>query len=93
MLVFIRLEIPRHLRGAEGAEPLSAAEGLVYYVPGFVVWKGQRIAATDLLLSIYGVVASRRVVGNVELNPPSEPEYVPLDKYIYNKEVVHIKAR
>jgi hypothetical protein len=25
-----------------------AANGLVYYVPGAVVWKGRRIAATDL---------------------------------------------
>ncbi len=66
----------RHLRGAEGAEPLSAADGLVYYVPGVVVWKGRRIAATDLLLSTYDVVASRRIVGNVELNPPSEPNHI-----------------
>jgi hypothetical protein len=51
------------------------ANGLVYYVPGVVVWKGRRIAAPDLLLSIYGVVIGRRVVGNVELNLPSEPEY------------------
>ncbi len=76
VLVFIRREISRHLRGAEGAEPLSAANGLVYYVPGVVVWKGRRIAATDLLLSTYGVVAGRRVVGDVELNSPCEPEYV-----------------
>ncbi|MFZ8809466.1 MAG: hypothetical protein ACO2PN_15345 [Pyrobaculum sp.] len=55
MLVFIRREISRHLRGAEGAEPLSVAKGLVYYVPGAVVWKGRRIAATDFLLSTYGV--------------------------------------
>jgi hypothetical protein len=41
----------------------------------------------------YGVAASRRVVGNAELNPPSEPEYVLLDKYICNKEVAHIRAR
>jgi cytochrome P450 len=73
VLVFIRLEISRHLRGAEGAEPLSVAKGLVYYVPGAVVWKGRRIAATDLLLSIYSVVASRRVIGDAELNLPSEP--------------------
>jgi hypothetical protein len=39
----------------KGAEPLSAANGLVYYVPGAVVWKGRRIAATDFLLSTYGV--------------------------------------
>ncbi len=71
----------RHLRGVEGAESLSAADGLAYYVPGAVVWKGRRIAATDLLLSTYGVVAGRRVVGNAELNPPSEPQYVPLDEY------------
>ncbi len=58
MLVFIRLEIPRHLRGAE---PLSVAKGLVYYVPGAVVWKSRRIAATDFLLSTYGVVAGWRV--------------------------------
>ncbi len=76
MIVFIRREVSRHLRGAEGAMPPSAAEGLVYYVPGVVVWKGRRIAATDLLLSTYSVVASRRVEGNAELNPPSEPEYV-----------------
>ena len=40
------------------------------------VWKGRRIAATDLLLSTYGLVAGRRIVGDAELNPPSEPEYV-----------------
>ncbi len=61
-------------RGQKAPSP-SAAEGLVYYVPGVVVWKGRRIAAADLLLSTYGVVASRRVVGDAELNPPSEPEY------------------
>jgi hypothetical protein len=60
----------------EGAEPLSAAEGLVYYVPGAVVWKGRRIAATDFFLLTYGVVTSRRVVGDAELNSPSEPEHV-----------------
>ncbi len=76
MLVFIRLEISRHLHGAEGAELLSAAKGLVCYVPGAVVWKGRRIAAADLLLSTYGVVASRRVVGDAELNSPSEPNYI-----------------
>ena len=65
------------VEGSEGAEPLSAAEGLVYYVPGVVVWKGRRIAASDLLLSTYGVVvASRRVVGDAELNLPSEPNYI-----------------
>jgi hypothetical protein len=90
---YARRETPRHLRGAEGAESLSAANGLVYYVPGVVVWKGRRIAATDLLLSTYGVVASRRVVDDAELNPPSKPEYVLLDKYIYNKEAAHIRAR
>ncbi len=37
VLVFIRLETSRHLRGTEGAEPLSVAKGLVYYVPGVVV--------------------------------------------------------
>ena len=52
------------------------AKDLVYYVPGAVVWEGRRIAASDLLLSIYGVVASRRVVGDAELNPPSEPNYI-----------------
>jgi hypothetical protein len=35
------------VEGSEGAEPLSAAKGLVYYVPGTVVWKGRKIAATD----------------------------------------------
>jgi hypothetical protein len=79
------------VEGSEGAEPLSAANGLVYHVPGVVVWKGRKIAATDLLLSTYGVVASRRVEGDAEL--PCEPEYVLLDKYIYNKEVAHIRAR
>jgi hypothetical protein len=64
------------VEGSEGAEPLSAAKGLIYYVPGAVVWKGRKIAATDLLLSTYGVVASRRIVGDAELNPPSEPKYV-----------------
>jgi len=29
----------------------------------------------------------------MELNLPSEPEYVLLDKYICNKEVAHIRAR
>jgi hypothetical protein len=43
--------------------------------------------------STYGVVASRRVVDDAELNSPSEPEYVLLDKYICNKEVARIKAR
>jgi hypothetical protein len=57
------------------------------------VWKGLRIAATDFFLSTYGVVAGRRVVGDVELNSPNEPEYVLLDKYICNKEVARIKAR
>ena len=66
---------------AQKAPSSSAANGLVYYVPGAVVWKGRRIAATDLLLSAYGVVASRREVGDVELNSPSEPEYVLLDEY------------
>jgi hypothetical protein len=50
------------------------------------VWKGRRIAVSDFFLSIYGVVASRRVVGDTELNSPSEPEYVLLDEYICNKE-------
>jgi hypothetical protein len=61
---------------AQKAPSSSAAKGLIYYVPGAVVWKGRKIAATDLLLSTYGVVASRRIVGDAELNPPSEPEYV-----------------
>jgi hypothetical protein len=34
------------VEGSEGAEPLSAAKGLIYYVPGAVVWKGRKIAAT-----------------------------------------------
>jgi hypothetical protein len=61
---------------AQKAPSSSAAKGLVYYVPGVVVWKGRRIAATDLLLSTYGVAAGRRIIGDAELNPPSEPEYV-----------------
>ncbi len=69
---YTRREILHHLRGAE---PLSAANGLVYYVPGAVVWKSRRIATTDFFLSTYGVVASRRIVGDAELNPPSEPKY------------------
>ncbi len=81
------------VEGLKGAMSPSAAEGLVYYVPGVVVWKGRRIAASDFFLSTYGVVAGRRVVGDAELNPPSEPEYVPLDKYICNKEAAHIRAR
>jgi len=81
------------VEGSEGAEPLSAAKGLVYYVPGAVVWKGRRIAASDFFLSTYGVVAGRRVVGDAELNLPCEPEYVLLDKYICNNEVAHIRAR
>ncbi len=64
------------VEGSEGVEPLSAAEGLVYYVPGAVVWKGRRIAASDFFLSTYGVVASRRVVDDAELNLPSEPNYI-----------------
>ncbi len=59
----------------------SAAKGLVYYVPGAVVWKGRRIVATDFSPSTYGVLASRRVKGDAELNPPSEPEYVLSDEY------------
>jgi hypothetical protein len=55
------------------------------------VWKGRRIAATDLLLSTYGVVAGRRLVGDTELNPPSKPEYILLDKYIYNKEATRVE--
>ncbi|MFZ8840839.1 MAG: hypothetical protein ACO2PM_18375, partial [Pyrobaculum sp.] len=31
------------------------------------------------------------VVGDAELNPPSEPEYVLLDKYIYNKEETRVE--
>ncbi len=61
---------------AQKAPSPSAAKGLVYYVPGAVVWKGQGIAASDFFLSTYGVVAGWRVVGDVELNPRSEPEYV-----------------
>jgi hypothetical protein len=76
VLVFIRRVISRHLRGAEGAEPLSVAKGLVYYVPGAVVWKGRRITATDFFLSTYGVVIGRRVVGDVEPNSLREPECV-----------------
>jgi hypothetical protein len=91
-LVFIRRETPATY-AAQKAPSSSAAKGLVYYVPGAVVWKGWRTAATDLLLSTYGVVIGRRVVGDVELNLPSEPEYVLLDKYICNKEVAHIRAR
>jgi hypothetical protein len=79
VLVFIRRETLRHLRGAEGAELLRGSRLLR---PGAVVWNGRRIAAADLLLSTYGVAAGRRVVGDAELNPPSEPEYVLLDKYI-----------
>ena len=81
------------VEGSEGAEPLSVARCLVYYVPGVVVWKGRRIAALDFFLSTYGVVIGRRVVGDAELNPPSEPEHVLLDKYICNKEVAHIETR
>jgi hypothetical protein len=81
------------VEGAEGAELLSAAKGLIYYVPGVVVWKGRRIAASDFFLSTYGVVAGRRIVGDAELNLPCKPEYVLLDKYICNKEVAHIETR
>ncbi|MFZ8841849.1 MAG: hypothetical protein ACO2PM_23585 [Pyrobaculum sp.] len=81
------------VEGSEGAKPLSVAKGLVYYVPGAVVWKGRGIAASDFFLSTYGVVIGRRVVGDVELNLPCEPEYVLLDKYICNKEETRIKAR
>jgi hypothetical protein len=77
VLVFIRLEISRHLRGG-GVRRRRALPrpGLVYYGPGAVVWKGRRIAATDLLLSIYSVVAGWRIVGDAELNLPSEPNYI-----------------
>jgi hypothetical protein len=78
---------------AQKAPSSSAAKGLVYYVPGAVVWKGRRIATSDFFLSTYGLVASRRVVGDTELNLPCEPEYVLLDKYICNKEVAHTRAR
>jgi hypothetical protein len=56
------------VEGSEGAEPLSAAKGLIYYVPGAVVWKGRRTAATDLLLPIYSLVAGWRIVSDAELN-------------------------
>jgi hypothetical protein len=67
----------RHLAtyAAQKAPSSSAAKGLVYYVPGAVVWKG-RIAASDFSPSTYGVVAGRRVVGDAELNPPSKPNYI-----------------
>jgi hypothetical protein len=52
------------------------ANGLVYYVPGVVVWKSRRIAASDFFLSTYGVVTGRRVVGDAELNLSSEPNYI-----------------
>jgi len=55
------------------------------------VWKGRRTAASDFFLSTYGVVIGRRVVGDAELNPPSEPEYILLDKYIYNKEETRVE--
>jgi hypothetical protein len=42
---------------------------------------------------LYSVVAGRRVVGDVELNLPCEPEYVLLDKYICNKEETRIETR
>ncbi len=42
---------------------------------------------------LYSVVASRRVVGDAELNAPSEPEYILLDKYICNKEETRIETR
>jgi hypothetical protein len=37
---------------------------------------GRRTAASDFFLSTYGVVIGRRVVGDVELNSPSEPNYI-----------------
>jgi len=43
--------------------------------------RGRGIAASDFFLSTYGVVIGRRVVGDVELNLPCEPEYVLLDEY------------
>lgn len=52
---------------------------------------GRRTAASDFFLSTYGVVIGRRVVGDAELNPPSEPEYILLDKYIYNKEETRVE--
>jgi hypothetical protein len=71
----------------------SAAKGLVYYVPGAVVWKSRRIAATNLLQSTYDVVASRRVVGDAELNPPQRAELHPPNKHIHHKETAHIETR
>ncbi len=75
MLIFIRRETPATY-AAQKTPSSSAANGLVYYVPGVVAWKGRRIAATDFFQSTYGVVASRRLVGDAELNPPSKPKYV-----------------
>ena len=68
----------------------SAAKGLVYYVTP--LYGGRGIASSDFFLSTCGVVIGRRVVGDVELNSPSEPEYVLLDKYICNKEETRIEA-
>jgi hypothetical protein len=78
------------VEGSEGAELLSAANGLVYYVAPLCGGRG--IASSDFFLSTCGVVIGRRVVGDVELNSPSEPEYVLLDEYICNEEETRIEA-
>jgi len=47
----------------------------------------------DFFLSTHGVVTGRRVVGDAELNLPSEPEYIQPSKHIYNKEVARTETR
>ncbi|MFZ8840391.1 MAG: hypothetical protein ACO2PM_16055 [Pyrobaculum sp.] len=61
------------MEGSEGAELLRGQGPRL--LRDAVVWKGRRTAAIDLFPSTYGVVASRRLVGDAELNPPSEPEH------------------
>ncbi len=76
---------------AQKAPSPSAAKVLVYYVPGVVVWKGRRIAATDFSPSTYGVVAGRRVVGDAELNPPASQNTS--SRRVCNKEETRIETR
>jgi hypothetical protein len=80
------------VEGSDGAEPLSVANALVYYLPGAVVWRDRKITVSDFFISTYGVVVGRQVVGDVKLELPCEPEYILLDKYICNGEVARIEV-
>jgi hypothetical protein len=69
----IRRETPATY-AAQKAPSSSAAKGLVNCVAPLCGGRG--IASSDFFPSTYGVVIGRRVVGDVELNSPSEPECV-----------------